>query len=205
MRELNPTFPVGSKHAPHFQSSRAVMHEKVKNIPIDLPSIMHEKVKNSPTDLQNYLRGVRTRRGVKGFLVEIRPQRWKKTIWLGTHDAVPLYFPPLPSHLAVPPVEDSSKSESNTNELIVFCQKQAAKAAEMALDDREWCKRTYDEWCLQVMWFKVCRIFWLWLLHIYYGAISSKHSKVEVANYLHVIKRQSYFGIPFDQWLLIHL
>jgi hypothetical protein len=26
-----------------------------------------------------------------------------------------------------------------------------------------------------------------------------------VANYLHVIKRQSYFGIPFDQWLLIHL
>jgi hypothetical protein len=46
--ELNPTFPVGSKHAPHSQFSGAVMHEKVKNRPIDLPSIMHEKVKNSP-------------------------------------------------------------------------------------------------------------------------------------------------------------
>jgi hypothetical protein len=31
-------------------------------------------------------RGVRTRRGVKGFLVEIRPPKWKKTIWLGTYN-----------------------------------------------------------------------------------------------------------------------
>lgn len=30
-------------------------------------------------------RGVRTRKGVKGFLVEIRPPRWKRTIWLGTY------------------------------------------------------------------------------------------------------------------------
>jgi len=49
--ELNPNFPVDSKHAAHSQSSGVVMHEKVKNRPTDLPSIMHEKVKNSPTDL----------------------------------------------------------------------------------------------------------------------------------------------------------
>ncbi|CAM6043024.1 unnamed protein product [Sphagnum compactum] len=30
-------------------------------------------------------RGVRVRPGVKGFLVEIRPKGWKKTIWLGTY------------------------------------------------------------------------------------------------------------------------
>jgi hypothetical protein len=31
-------------------------------------------------------KGVRTRRGVKGYLVEIRPPKWKKTIWLGTYN-----------------------------------------------------------------------------------------------------------------------
>lgn len=31
-------------------------------------------------------KGVRTRKGVKGFLVEIRPPKWKKTIWLGTYN-----------------------------------------------------------------------------------------------------------------------
>jgi hypothetical protein len=74
--------------------------------------------------------GVRTREGVRGFLVEIRPPRWKKTIWLGTYDTVieaaaahdagvfytnkpkrkynlfhninpALYFPPLPAHLNI--------------------------------------------------------------------------------------------------------
>jgi len=34
-------------------------------------------------------RGVRVRPGVKGFLVEIRPKRWKKTIWLGTYPTSP--------------------------------------------------------------------------------------------------------------------
>ena len=31
-------------------------------------------------------KGVRTRQGVKGYLVEIRPPKWKKTIWLGTYN-----------------------------------------------------------------------------------------------------------------------
>ncbi|CAM6045591.1 unnamed protein product [Sphagnum compactum] len=154
LRELNPTFPVGSKHAPHFQSSRAVMHEKVKN---------------SPTDLPHSLRGVRSRRGVRGFLVEIRPNKWKNTIWLGTYDtpteaaraydAGIFYFrkkidlnfhDSVTSFVAIPPVslEEAHKSASNKNEFIVFVREQAAKAARRALDDPEW-KRTYDEWWLQ--------------------------------------------------------
>jgi tetratricopeptide (TPR) repeat protein len=56
------------------------------------------------------------------------------------------------------------------------------------VNDLEW-KRTYDKWCLQVMWFNVCKIFWLERRHIHYKAISIKHSKVKVANYLHIIKR----------------
>jgi hypothetical protein len=41
--------------------------------------------RDSPTEY----RGVRVRPGVKGFLVEIRPKRWKKTIWLGTYPTSP--------------------------------------------------------------------------------------------------------------------
>ncbi len=166
MRELNPTFPVGSKHAPHFQSSTAVMHEKVKN---------------SPTDLRHSLLRVRLRPGVKGYSVEIRPNKWKKKIWLGTyktaHEAAratdagifyvrknkPLNFhDSVTSFVAIPPVslEEAHKSESSMEEFKLFVHRQAVKAARRALDDPEW-KRTYDEWCLQVMWFKVCRIFWL--------------------------------------------
>lgn len=32
-------------------------------------------------------RGVRQRKGVRGYLVEIRPPKWKKTIWLGTYNS----------------------------------------------------------------------------------------------------------------------
>ncbi|CAK9226110.1 unnamed protein product [Sphagnum troendelagicum] len=70
--------------------------------------------------------GVRVRPGVKGYLVEIRPRRWKRTIWLGTYTTSPeaaraydagiFYtgksipfnfqdsegsFPPLPKHLSL--------------------------------------------------------------------------------------------------------
>jgi hypothetical protein len=201
------------------------MHEKVKNRPTDLPSIMHEKVKNSPTVLPHSLRGVRLRGGVNGYVVEIRPNKWKKTIWLGTyktaHEAARAYDAGIfytrkkidlnfddsvTSFVAIPPVslEEAQKSESNMNKFDVFLKEQAAKAARRALDDPGW-KRTYDEWCLEVMRFNVCRIFWLSLLHIYYRAISIEHSEVELANHLHVIKGQSYFGVPFHQWLLIHL
>ncbi len=159
---------------------------------------------------------------MRGYLVEIRPKNWKKTIWLGTYDTVheaaraydagifytrknkPLNFhDSVTSFVAIPPVslEDSLKSASSREEFRLFLKEQALKASRRALHDPE-SKRTYY---MQVMWFSVCRVFWLSLLHIYYRAISIKHSKVELANHLHVIKRQSYFGIPFDQWLLIHL
>jgi hypothetical protein len=143
---------------------------------------MHEKVKNSPTEyLPGTLRGLRIRRGVKGFIVEIRPKKWKNTIWLGTYDTpheaaraydagrfytrkkIDLNFhDSATSFVEIPPVslEESRKSKSSMEKFKVFVKEQAAKAASRALDDPGW-KRTYDEWCLQVMRFKVCRIFWL--------------------------------------------
>lgn len=39
----------------------------------------------SKTGSQRY-KGVRQRKGVSGYLVEIRPSKWKKTIWLGTYN-----------------------------------------------------------------------------------------------------------------------
>lgn len=93
-------------------------------------------------------RGVRTRRGVKGYLVEIRPPKWKKTIWLGTYntsleaagayDAGVFYtkksntkynfdisegtFPPLPTHLRLDRPE-------NMTAIKLFVQGQAKLAA----------------------------------------------------------------------------
>ncbi len=166
MPELNPTFPVGSKHAPHFQSLRAFKHEKVEN---------------SLTVLPHSLRGVRPHHRAKKFIVEIRPRRWT-TVFLGAYntaheaarafDAGSFYFgrkidrmnfhDSVSSFVAIPQVslEEAEKSESNKKKFLVFVNEQVAKAARRALDDPEW-KRTYDEWCLQVMWLSVCRIFWL--------------------------------------------
>jgi hypothetical protein len=100
--------------------------------------------------------GVRTREGVRGFLVEIRPPRWKKTIWLGTydtaieaaaaHDAGVFYtnkpkrkynlfhnmnpahrFLPLPAHLNI---RDSSPQARE--EIKIFVKEQAEQAASVA-------------------------------------------------------------------------
>ncbi|CAM6046745.1 unnamed protein product [Sphagnum compactum] len=97
--------------------------------------------------------GVRTREGVRGFLVEIRPPRWKKTIWLGTydtaieaaaaHDAGVFYtnkpkrkynlfhninpalcLPPLPAHLNI---RDSSPQARE--DIKNFVKEQAASVA----------------------------------------------------------------------------
>lgn len=103
--------------------------------------------------------GVRTRRGVKGFLVEIRPPKWKKTIWLGTyntaieaaaaHDAGAFYtdkpkkkfnfcnhgamfsFPPLPSYISdhLRNNFDSSSSPQVMEDFKAFVKKQATLAA----------------------------------------------------------------------------
>lgn len=95
----------------------------------------------------NRFKGVRKRRNVRGFLVEIRPPRWKKTIWLGTYntdeeaagafDAGLFYtkkkirynfpmlaksFPPLPEDLALDREEDAEKIKE-------FVKAQAAQAA----------------------------------------------------------------------------
>lgn len=94
-------------------------------------------------------KGVRTRKGVRGFLVEIRPPKWKRTIWLGTYntpgeaagayDAGVFYtkkgpnsrynfrasegaFPPLPLHLRLDRPEDME-------EIKTFVQRQAQEAA----------------------------------------------------------------------------
>lgn len=101
--------------------------------------------------LQCRFKGVRTRKGVRSFLVEIRPPRWKRTIWLGSYstereaagayDAGIFYtkpktvaynfsglqkhLPPLPSHLRFDHVED-------LEEIKEFVQKQARLAASIA-------------------------------------------------------------------------
>ncbi len=112
-----------------------------------------EKVKNSltPESPQPY-RGVRQRPGVKGYLVEIRPRRWKTTIWLGTYttlfeaalayDAGIFYtgksipfnfeesegsFPPLPEHLSL-----ADFRAENMDKVKTFVKEQALKAARRA-------------------------------------------------------------------------
>ncbi len=128
-------------------------------------------------DLPHSLRGVRARTGVKGYLVEIRPRKWKNTIWLGTYntaqeaarayDAGIFYtrkkielmnfHDSVTSFVAIPPVSvDSLKSVSSKAEFKCFIREQARKAAMRASNDPEW-KRTYY---MQVMWLSVCRILW---------------------------------------------
>lgn len=111
------------------------------------------RTKWSKSESEHKFYGVRTRRGVRGFLVEIRPQKWKNTIWLGTYDtpmeAAAAYdagvfytdkpkkkynliqylkfpFPPLPPHLDV-----RSSSPAVKNEVKVFVKKQAILASKM--------------------------------------------------------------------------
>lgn len=92
-------------------------------------------------------KGVRQRKGVRGYLVEIRPPKWKKTIWLGTYnsdreaagayDAGIFYtnkktkynfpvlqgtFPPLPQQLRLDNADDSE-------EIKTFVQREAREAA----------------------------------------------------------------------------
>jgi hypothetical protein len=94
-------------------------------------------------------RGVRVRPGVKGYLVEIRPRRWKRTIWLGTfptspeaaraYDAGIFYtgksipfnfqdskdsFPPLPKHLSLEDFDPVVMEE-----IKVFVKEKALEAA----------------------------------------------------------------------------
>ncbi len=93
--------------------------------------------------------GVRVRPGVKGYLVEIRPRRWKRTIWLGTYTTSPeaaraydagiFYtgksiafnfqdsegsFPPLPKHLSL-----DNFDPDVMHEIKVFVKEKALQAA----------------------------------------------------------------------------
>jgi hypothetical protein len=121
-------------------------------------------------DSPDTLRGVRIRPGVKGYLVKIRPRKWRKTIWLGTYttaqeaarayDAGIFYtrkkidlnfHDSATSFVEIPPVslEEAQKSESSMELFKVFVKNQGVKAARRARNG------------LKVMWFKFCRIFWL--------------------------------------------
>lgn len=122
--------------------SRALKAVKPENVEIVAES------RPRPCPSRQY-KGVRVRPGVKGFLVEIRPRRWKKTIWLGTYatspeaarayDAGVFYtgkktpfnfqesegtFPPLPEHLSI-----ANSDPEVMDQIKWFVKEQAQKAA----------------------------------------------------------------------------
>jgi hypothetical protein len=107
------------------------------------------EIASSDSESPPEYRGVRVRPGVKGFLVEIRPKRWKKTIWLGTYQTSPeaaraydagiFYtgkcipynfqesegsFPPLPKHLSLANFDPDVMEQSK-----VFVKQRAVEAA----------------------------------------------------------------------------
>jgi hypothetical protein len=112
-------------------------------------TIKPENVEIASSENPREYRGVRVRPGVKGFLVEIRPKRWKKTIWLGTYHTSPeaaraydagiFYtgksvdynfqesegsFPPFPKHLSLDNFDPDVMEQSK-----VFVKEQAVEAA----------------------------------------------------------------------------
>jgi hypothetical protein len=122
--------------------SRALKAVKPENVEIVAES------RPRPRPSRQY-KGVRVRPGVRGFLVEIRPRRWKKTIWLGTYatspeaarayDAGVFYtgkktpfnfqesegtFPPLPEHLSI-----ANSDPEVMDQIKWFVKEQAQKAA----------------------------------------------------------------------------
>ncbi len=126
--------------------SRALKVVKPENVEIVAES--RPRPRPRPRPYRQY-RGVRVRPGVKGFLVEIRPRRWKKTIWLGTYttspeaarayDAGVFYtgkkipfnfqesegtFPPLPEHLSI-----ANSDPEVMDQIKWFVKEQAQKAA----------------------------------------------------------------------------
>jgi hypothetical protein len=124
--------------------SRALKTVKPENVEI----VAESRPRPRPRPSRQY-RGVRVRPGVKGFLVEIRPRRWKKTIWLGTYTTSPeaarafdagiFYtrknipfnfqesegtFPPLPEHLSI-----ANSDPEVMDQIKWFVKEQAQKAA----------------------------------------------------------------------------
>jgi len=92
-------------------------------------------------------RGVRQRKGVRGYLVEIRPPKWKKTIWLGTYnsdreaagayDAGIFYtnkktrynFPALEGTFPELPTTLRLDNPDHSDQIKVFVQQEAREAA----------------------------------------------------------------------------
>lgn len=92
-------------------------------------------------------KGVRQRKGVRGFLVEIRPPKWKRTIWLGTYntdreaagayDAGIFYtnkktmynFPNLKGTFPVLPAQLRLDNPDDSDEIKAFVQREAREAA----------------------------------------------------------------------------
>ncbi len=128
-----------------LETQREVKSEPKK--PQPLPQ--QEPVKIASDGNPPEYRGVRVRPGVKGYLVEIRPRRWKRTIWLGTYTTSPeaaraydagiFYtgksipfnfqdsegsFPPLPEHLSL-----DDFNPDVMGEIKVFVKEKALEAA----------------------------------------------------------------------------
>lgn len=143
-------------HAPSARPSLGLQQEAQTYSRSFLPGRSAQSARGKPSTSFRQLpghgyKGVRTRKGVKGFLVEIRPPKWKNTIWLGTYntlkeaasafDAGVFYtkktkgpynfdfsemsFPPLPSHLTI-----ENSSPEIMKEIKTFVKKQAQDAAE---------------------------------------------------------------------------
>jgi hypothetical protein len=112
-------------------------------------TIKPDNVEIASSENPSEYRGVRVRPGVKGFLAEIRPKRWKTTIWLGTfrtsleaaraYDAGIFYtgkgipynfpeskdsFPPFPKHLSLDNFDPHVMKQST-----VFVKERALEAA----------------------------------------------------------------------------
>jgi hypothetical protein len=112
-------------------------------------TIKPDNVEIASSENPSEYRGVRVRPGVKGFLAEIRPKRWKTTIWLGTfrtsleaaqaYDAGIFYtgksiaynfpeskgsFPPFPKHLSLDNFDPDVMEQSK-----MFVKERAVEAA----------------------------------------------------------------------------
>ena len=79
--------------APSARSSLGLQQEAQKFSRSLLSRRSAESTRGKPSTAFRQLpdhgfKGVRTRRGVRGFLVEIRPPKWKNTIWLGTYNTL---------------------------------------------------------------------------------------------------------------------
>lgn len=76
---------VGIREGPRYGSLGLLQQQQTTARSVIKSSRGSKSVGRGAGGVNRTFKGVRTRKGVKGFLVEIRPPKWKKTIWLGTY------------------------------------------------------------------------------------------------------------------------